>query len=53
MQPDAAHDAIHEERGACHVPRVFEDADEQEQHADLRHEDQHTANTREDAVHHK
>ena len=43
MQAGAAHDAVHQERGARHVAEVFEQQDEQKQNQDLRQEHDHAA----------
>ena len=44
------HEAIHDERGARQIARVFEDGDGQEQQQDVRQEDQHAADARDHAV---
>ena len=40
VQAGAAHDAVHQERGARHVAEVFQQQDEEEQDQDLRQEHQ-------------
>ena len=50
MQAGAAHDAVHQEGGARHVAEILQQEDEQEQDQDLRQEDQHAADARDDAV---
>jgi len=43
MQTDLAHEAVHEECGARHVSRVFEQTNEKKQKTDLRKEYDHRA----------
>ena len=50
-RPDRAHHAVDHERGARQVAEILEQADEQEQQRDLRHEDDDVADAGDDAVH--
>ena len=50
VQPGAAHDAVHQERRARHVAKVFQQQDEQEDDDDLRQEHQDAADARDQAV---
>ena len=50
MQADAAHDAVHQERGARHVAEVLEQQDEEEQDQDLRQEHDDAADAGDHAV---
>ena len=43
LQPDAGHRAVGDQGGARHVPGILQHPDQQEQHQDLRQEDQHRA----------
>src|SRR5581483_3828704 len=53
MQADLAHEAIHEKRGARHVPGVLEQADEKEEEQNLGQKYDHGADTGDDTVHQK
>ena len=50
VEADARHQAIDHEGDAREVPGVLEDRDEEEEQRDLRHEDDHVADARDDAV---
>ena len=50
MQAGAAHDAVHQERGARHVAEVFQQQDEEEQDDDLRQEHDDAADAGDHAV---
>ncbi|GCC46759.1 hypothetical protein chiPu_0030690, partial [Chiloscyllium punctatum] len=50
MQPGAAHDAVHQERGARHIAEIFQQQDEQEDDDDLRQEHDDAADARDQAV---
>ena len=49
-QPDAVHQAIHDERRAGHVAGVFQQRQHEEQQADLRQEHQHAADAADQPV---
>ncbi len=51
VQPDLAHQPIHQKRRARHVTRVFQKTDEQKQQQDLRQKNNHRADTRNHTVH--
>ena len=53
MQPDAAHDAIHQERCSRHIAEIFEHQDKEEQDDDLRQEHDDAANPGNHAVLHE
>ncbi len=53
MQTDHAHEAVHDEGGAGHVARVFEQGEEEVQDEQSRHEDQHPAHAGDDPVNEK
>ena len=53
MQPYPAHQAVDDERHPRQISDILEHRDEQKQHRDLRHEDDHVADTGDDAVDHE
>src|SRR5439155_13092160 len=50
VQPDLAEQAVHQERGAGEVSRIFQDGEEQEKQRDLRDEDDDGADSRKNSV---
>ena len=50
MQPHGAHDAVDEEGGAGHIPRVFQQTDKEIQDNDKGHEAHNRTDTADDAV---
>ena len=53
VEPDGAHHAVGDERGAREVARVLEHADEEEEQKDLRKEDQHRLHAVPEAIAHQ
>ena len=53
MQAHLVHQAVHDERGACHVARILHKRDEKVQNENLRNEYRHASHTSDYSVHHK